>query len=195
MIPVLEVPSGELIPESGIQMEYAMQVGRNQGIDLIPADPVEAAKMRVKMAEFDKKLGMIFGVYLSRCADEKIDEFVRDYVPYAEALCPEVGSEKWLMGTEELTLLDIHCGAMWENVYTLMQAPANSQSSARANLQVNAPKWWAYIERLRAHPKLAKHAMNQEVTNAHWERTKGWQEGVKCQLSLDVVMGVYSDLP
>ena len=40
-VPVLEVPTGEIFPESSIQMEYAMQVaGPHQGIALIPSDPV-----------------------------------------------------------------------------------------------------------------------------------------------------------
>ena len=67
-IPVLEVPSGELFPESDINSNYALDVaGPNQGLKLIPDDPVLAAKMRVKMQEFDKKiLSLNFGMYMSR---------------------------------------------------------------------------------------------------------------------------------
>ena len=113
-IPVLEVPSGDLIPESNIVSDYALQVaGPNQGLKLIPDDPVLTAKMRVKMADFDNKvLPLFFGMYLSRYADmEKIDTYVREGVPLVEAMCPEIGSTKWLMGTDELTQLDVHCGA------------------------------------------------------------------------------------
>ena len=50
VLPVLEVPSGELIPESGIIADYALQVaGPNQGLKLIPDDPVQAALMRAKI--------------------------------------------------------------------------------------------------------------------------------------------------
>ena len=49
VLPVLEVPSGELIPESDILANYALQVaGPNQGLKLIPDDPVQAALMRAK---------------------------------------------------------------------------------------------------------------------------------------------------
>ena len=56
-IPLLEVPSGDLIPESDIVTGYAMQVaGPDQGINLIPSDPLINAKMRLRMLEFDKKI-------------------------------------------------------------------------------------------------------------------------------------------
>ena len=65
---MLEAPSGELIPESGIQVQYALEAApRGQGIDLIPADPLIAAKMRLKIAEHDKKvLGKMFTMGLAR---------------------------------------------------------------------------------------------------------------------------------
>ena len=68
-MPILEVPNGTLIPESGIVVEYALQAGQGQGIELIPQDPVTAAQMRVKMARFDPTLGMMFGPYFSKFAD------------------------------------------------------------------------------------------------------------------------------
>ena len=68
MLPVLESPAGELIPESGIQVNYALEaVPRDQGIDLIPQDPIEAAKMRAMMAKHDSiVMPAIFGVWMSR---------------------------------------------------------------------------------------------------------------------------------
>mmetsp|Transcript_13282 Transcript_13282/g.18100 ORF Transcript_13282/g.18100 Transcript_13282/m.18100 type:complete len:124 (+) Transcript_13282:1-372(+) len=117
MAPVLEAPTGELIPESGIQMQYALDAAApGQGLALIPGDAIVAAQMRVKMADFDKKvLSHLFGVWLSRYQDlEKVDGYVSVAIPYNEALCPEVGSDKWLMGTDEMTLLDVYCGAMWD---------------------------------------------------------------------------------
>lgn len=72
---------------------------------MIPEDPLLAAKMRVKMVEFDSKiLPHSFGMYLSRFADmEKIDDYVKNAIPFTEAMCPDIGSDKWLLGTDELT--------------------------------------------------------------------------------------------
>ena len=62
MVPVLELPTGDLLPESGILMQYAMDAApAGQGIDLIPADPLVAADMRVKMIQYDK----IFSTYFN----------------------------------------------------------------------------------------------------------------------------------
>jgi len=43
-----------------------------------------------------------------------------------ESLCPEVGSDKWLMGGDELTLLDTTVGSMWVFFYLLIKAPVFS---------------------------------------------------------------------
>lgn len=43
-----------------------MEANADKGIQLIPADPLESAKMRVKMVKFDKTLGELFGMVLSR---------------------------------------------------------------------------------------------------------------------------------
>ena len=98
------------------------------------------------------------------------------------------------MGTDELTLLDVMTGAMWDLLFVLIQASANSECAARLNLQQNAPRWWAYMERLRAHPKIANTCMHLEAADKHSTRLRNWQEGVKCQLSLDVLNGVFPDL-
>ena len=96
---------------------------------------------------------------------EAVDKMVQEGLPQIEAIMPDVGSTKWLMGTDELTLLDINCGAMYDSAYVNINAPANAEAAARADLQNNAPKWCAYIERLRAHPKIAPVCMIQEVSN------------------------------
>ena len=76
-MPILEVPNGTLIPESGIAVEYALQAGAGQGIELIPQDPVTAALMRVKMTKFDPTLGMMFAPYIHKYADpEKMESMV-----------------------------------------------------------------------------------------------------------------------
>jgi len=126
----------------------------------------------------------------------KVDEFVQGAVPIMEAMCPDIGSNKWLMGTDELTQLDIHCGAMWDAVYVaLHKSDAYSDAGTRANLCQTSPKWIAYIERLRTHPKIAPECMNLVVAQRHAVRAKNWKPDEKCQLSLDVLKGVFPDLP
>lgn len=111
-------------------------------------------------------------------------------------MCPEVGSDKWLFGTDELTQLDIHCGAQWDFIFVhLYKASAFNDAGARANLAETSPKWVAYMQRLRAHPKIAPTCMSEQAAERHAARTRGWKEDEKCQLSLDVLKGAFPDLP
>ena len=199
LLPILEFPTGEMAPESDIAIEYALQTaGPEQGINLIPSDPLQAALMRVKIAEFNKRLPLAYAMNMSRFQDvEKIDAFVAENVPWYENLIETAGDGNWLMGTEDLTLLDIYCGAVWDYFYVhLYRASAFSDGAQRANLTQNSPRWIAYMERIREHPKIAPVCMSLAAAEKHAERTRSWPQGQKCQLSLEVLSdGVFSDLP
>ena len=120
-------------------------------------------------------------MYLSRFKDlEASQAYLREAVPYCEALCAEAGEDKWLMGTEELTLLDLHCGAMWDSMFVYMKAEALNDCFEPLNLEGVAPKWCAYMERLRAHPKIAPVCMNLTAANNHATRSRSWREDEKC---------------
>ena len=70
------------------------------------------------------------------------------------------------MGTDDLTLLDIHCGTMWDFLYVHMhKAAAYGDAGARANLAETSPRWVAYMERIRSHPKIAPVCMNLEAAD------------------------------
>ncbi len=153
--------------------------------------------MRTQMVKFDSKiLPMYFPMLMSRFQNmEAIDKYLEEGVPQVEAMCPDIGSTKWLFGTDELTQLDVHVGAMWDCIYASLKASAFADASARANLAERSPKWVAYIERLRAHPKIAPTCFNLEVADRHATRARGWKADEKCQLSLDVLKGAFPDLP
>lgn len=48
-VPVLETPQGDLIKESAIVAQIAIETAGDKGVALIPKDPIQAAKMRVEM--------------------------------------------------------------------------------------------------------------------------------------------------
>ena len=62
----METPQGDLIPDSGVIVNYALESSPSTGIQLIPSDPLQAARMRLKMERFNKLLPNMFGVILSR---------------------------------------------------------------------------------------------------------------------------------
>jgi glutathione S-transferase len=49
MVPVLETPSGQLIKESAIIAQLAVEIGKGKGIDLVSSDPFVAAKLRLEV--------------------------------------------------------------------------------------------------------------------------------------------------
>ena len=65
--------------------------------------------MRMKILKFEQKvMSKLFAVYLSRYADmEKVDTYFNEAAPVLEQMIEEAGEGKWLLGTDELTLLDI----------------------------------------------------------------------------------------
>jgi len=99
------------------------------------------------------------------------------------------------MGTDDLTLMDIMCAAPWDFLYTHSKAPAYADSAPILDLANKAPRFCAYMERFRAHPKIAPVCMKQDVANKFAERARGWDKSVKCQLALSDLKGSYPDLP
>ena len=111
---------------------------------MIPDDPILAAKMRMKILAFESKvMSKMFPMYLARYADmEKVDTYFNEAAPVLESMIEEAGEGKWLFGTDELTLMDINCGAILDFLYTALKAPTNSEAQARANLSVTSPNSW-----------------------------------------------------
>lgn len=99
---------------------------------------------------------------------------------------------KFLFGTDELTLLDIHCGAMMECGF-LMETGIYALVDEHLKMRENAPNWVAYMDRLRAHPSIKPYRMNARAIQAHGVRASTWDPNEKCQLSLTVLENVWPD--
>jgi len=69
---------------------------------------------------------------------------------------------------------------MWDFFYVHMKAEALRDCFESLDLEAVAPKWCAYMERLRAHPMIAPVCMNLTAANNHATRTRSWREGEKC---------------
>ena len=122
LLPFVENPQGKMIPESAICMNLALRIaGEDQGVNLIPEDPMEAAKMRYAMEQFTKKGHGSNCIMLFNSAgfvEERIVKFEQESLPFFEEMC-KATEGKWLSGTDDLTLLDIHCGPMWEKIWLI----------------------------------------------------------------------------
>lgn len=190
--PFLETPAGDLIPESGIIMQLALESNPAGGVQLIPSDPVEAAKMRVKMDKFGKTLKNLFGVVLSRGQDaEKINTYLTETLPIYEQMATEANG-KFLLGTEDLTLYDIHCAPIWEIMY-LFRDGVYSDVDEKLQIATNAPNWCAYMERFRSHPAIKPYRFNKKASDAHGVRSRSWDPEQKCQLCIEILDGCFTE--
>ena len=151
--PIIETPQGVLIPDSGVISQYALESNPSGGIQLIPSDPMQAAKMRLKIEAFNKLLPGFFPVVLSRGQDaEKVRKYKKETLPAFEAMCTEANG-KWLFGTDELTQLDIHCAPIWEIIF-LWVDPVYTDVEEILQIRTTAPNWCAYMDRFRSHPAI-----------------------------------------
>ena len=144
--------------------------------------------MRVRMAECMPLMKNAFGVILSRGEDdEKITLYKNETLPAFEKMCADAGG-KWLMGTDEITQLDLAFGAMWDIIF-LMDKGCYADVGEKLKIRETAPNWVAYMERFRAHPILKDHCFIEQASEAHGTRSRAWNKDEKCQLSLDVLKG------
>mmetsp|Transcript_40756 Transcript_40756/g.53467 ORF Transcript_40756/g.53467 Transcript_40756/m.53467 type:complete len:112 (+) Transcript_40756:390-725(+) len=107
--------------------------------------------MRVRMEKFGKTLPGLFPMVLSRGQDvEKLQKYKEETLPIYEQMCTEANG-KFLLGTDEPTLLDIHCAPFWEIVY-LWDRGVYADVDEVLKIRENAPNWCAYMERFCNHP-------------------------------------------
>ena len=78
-----------MMPESAIICQYAMELNKDEGIELIPSDPLIAAQMRMKMDQFLPKYGQIWFNMRKEHTEELLNEFATKVLPDWEQMCVE----------------------------------------------------------------------------------------------------------
>lgn len=148
--------------------------------------------MRLEIEAFKNKMSVFWSIiYPARGTDvAAIDKFGAELLPFWEETAAKAKDGKWLFGTEEPTLYDINVAPFLEILY-LWQEGVMSNVTDRLELATKAPNLIKYVKMWQAHPLVNPHHMRQKAANAHWLRSRGWEEGVKCQLSTDVLEGVF----
>ena len=101
-VPVLETPKGDLIKESAVIAQVAIEMNPEGGVEVVPKDPIQAAKMRLEMEKYGVYLQPFFGSYLSRGLDaEKNKALIPMLRAFNELI--ERADGKFLFGTEQPT--------------------------------------------------------------------------------------------
>ena len=103
------------------------------------------------MEKFWPKVLLGFPMIHSRGEDvEKINKYKNECLPLFEEMCAEANG-KFLFGTDEITMLDIHAAPFFELFY-LMDRGVYSNVEEIVQLRTSAPQFCAYMERFRNHP-------------------------------------------
>ena len=181
-VPVLETPDGTLIKESAVIAQVAIETNHGKGVDIVPKCPIEAAKMRLAMQEYDKFLQPFYGVYMCRGEDPEKNKLL---IPTLEAfnnLLEKAGPGKYLLGTEHPTQMDVWYAPFLETLCDWGQS-AYANVHDDCEFEKHGALIKSYIELFRAHPLIAPLHMSPAACKAHTERSRGWEKGVKCQLT------------
>jgi len=96
---------------------------------------------------------------------EKINIYKEETLPVFDAMCAEANG-KFLMGTDDLTLLDTHIGPMWEGLF-MRTGPVFAHVDEILQIETNAPNWCAYMRKFRNHPAIKPHRMNRAANDAN----------------------------
>lgn len=200
MVPLMELPTGDLIPESAVIAQFAIEKNDGKGIDLVPKDPVLAAKMRLKMDAAQKLLNTIWGVPKG---EEGIKTFKETTRPGFEKLCQEAG-DKWLLGTDDITQLDIWVGPFFEMLYMIdtyetdkdIVQLAHRMKWPKKELSIfeGAPAWKAYVEKFREHPAIKPLCFNPKIFAAQVTYSEGFEAKEETsKLALASLKGQYPE--
>lgn len=111
-------------------------------MDLIPKCPVKALEMRNAIAKFEKLKMSIF--VAGRGEDEeKLNEFAEAF-PANNEFAAALAQGKWLMGTDEPTLLDIYAVPFYEMVYNMRHGP---MGNIYERVAASCPNVWELVRK------------------------------------------------
>jgi len=192
MVPILETPAGDLIKESGVIAMFAHDQGKDHGFDLFPKDPIQAAKLRVEIENSSKYLSPLFAVMMSRGEDQEKNKKVVETVEGFSALLAKANG-KFLFGTDEPTMLDVYYAPFLE-ILCSWKAPSVMENILEdCEFHTKGALIESYVEKWRSHELIKPWKMSERASIAHWARTRGWEKGVKCQLTVEYLNDAFDE--
>ena len=138
--------------------------------------------MRVLIEDYNKHLMPLYGVFGSRGEDPEKNKALAETVKAFDALIAKAEG-KFLFGTDQPTMLDVMYAPFLEMIHDWQAPCVMANVLADCDFATNGAHIPAYIEKFRALPQLKNNWMNTVAGHKHWERTRGWEKGVKCQLT------------
>lgn len=179
--PVLETPQGELIKESAIIQQFAIEKTQ-MGVPLIPRIPIEAAKMRVEIERLNKFIGPVVAVTIARGEDSQKNREMLPFIKEFDAMIAKANGN-FLFGTRSATLLDVSFAPFLELIHDWKAPSVMCNVHTDCEWDVNAKNIDIYIQKWRAQPELRKLTMMPEASRIHWKRSR--DSGAKQPLVTD----------
>lgn len=108
-VPALVLPSGSVLTESEVVMEYFAQASRS-GACLLPKDPELACRMRLAMKRFNDVAPLLFGLLRNQdpAKDAAIENLIRLRM---EGFVHAIDPNGFCIGGQ-VSLADVHCGPL-----------------------------------------------------------------------------------
>jgi glutathione S-transferase len=154
-VPILELPSGDVIYDSKILMEYINDAYPNQGYCMLPVDPLQRAHMRLAVITAETYFTAWQAVIAKRVFSEPEMKYFREKLALVEKChidhCKN-GASPFFMGTKNPTLLDIHMYACLSRAYFTKGSVFNDSLFANMHFE-NYPKTEAFIHAMRERPE------------------------------------------
>jgi glutathione S-transferase len=197
LVPILETPKGDLIPESGFIAQFASDyTDDNQGILLWPNEgkpksdnnlALETAKHRIFIQKFDKlMLSGFYGAYLSNFCDEEKNKNLINVLNKAEELFKiQMNGSEWLSQSNNPMYIDICAFTLVERVAQLKGSVWNHHYEV-LKFEDNYPIIADFIKRFQKHESLKDHIITSKAYHAQIATQNLNQPGIKAQLSIEV---------
>ena len=170
-------------------MMLANEMGKDNGLKLIPDKKDLTNEIRVRMVKFNDLMPLWFQVMKTRGRDEDISEKFAEVYPKLNDLAAPAARGKWLAGTDEPTMVDIHCAPFWE-IMVAWSKGLFKNITVDTDFEFYCPNVIKFVQMFHAHPAFKNVSMKDEAQIKHQERTRKWDERYKCQLGLEVLEGV-----
>lgn len=144
------------------------------------------------MENYAKHLNPFFGVYMTRGEDSEAN---KGLIPTIEAFDNLIvkADGKFLFGTDEPTLLDIWFAPFLETLVDWRSPSVMSNVLDDVDFATRGVNLVKYVEKWRAHPLIHPWYMNTIAATKHWERTRGWTKGVKCQITVEYLADAFAE--
>ena len=179
-VPLLETTTGEHIKESAIIAQLAIEMHKGKGVELIPEDPLEAARMRLMSVKFDGMLSAFYKVLRTRGLDPEANQGL---IPLLQTFNKqlEAANGNYLFGTPEPTLLDVNFCPFLE-IISDWQHTEFSNIHEEIDYKTNGSLIDGYVAKMRARPDIHPERMRTAAFAAQQARARTFPMETACNL-------------